>query len=70
MSDPIPVGARVAVDDLNGVVVQPTADELAYAATDYEEVGPQHGHVLVRFDGDEDWDRAWYASDEIQVVQP
>ncbi len=70
MSASFTVGTRVMVYDLPGVVVEPTADELAYAATDYEDVGPQHGHILVRFDGDEDWDRGWYAPDEIQVVQP
>lgn len=61
-------GTRVAVDDLHGVVVEPTADELAYAATEYEGVGPHLGHVLVQLDGDEDWDRAWYAPDEIRVL--
>lgn len=68
MTGPIPVGTRVAVDDLHGVVVQPTANELAYAATGYDDTGPTFGHVLVRFDGDEDWDRGWYAPDELRVL--
>lgn len=61
-------GTRVAVDDEHGVIVAPTTDELAYAATEYDGMGPQHGHVLVQFDGDEDWDRGWYAADEVRVL--
>ena len=70
MTDLIPVGTRVSADDLYGVVVQPTADELAYAATSYDDMGPAFGHVLVRFDGDEDWDRGWYSPDELRTETP
>lgn len=65
MTDFLP-GARVAADDEPGVIVEPSADELAYAATNYDDLGPQHGHLLVRFDGDEDWDRGWYHPDELR----
>lgn len=64
-----PPGTRVAVDDLDGVIVDPTPDELAYAATRYQAAGPHVGDVLVQFDGDEDWDRAWYHPDELRITE-
>lgn len=66
MTAPLRPGTRVVVEDMRGVVVKPTADELAYAATNYEDVGPQHDHVLIQFDGDPDWDRGWYAPHEVR----
>lgn len=63
-----PPGTRVVLDDIHGVVVTPTRDELAYAATAYDETGPQYGHVIVQLDGDEDWDRGWYHPDELRKL--
>lgn len=59
-------GTRVVDDGLYGVVVEPTVDEVAYAATEYEDVGPHHGHVRVRFD--DTGDRAWYGPEELRVT--
>lgn len=64
----IPPGSRVAVDDELGTVVEPTANEITYAKAEYDGSDWSPQHVLVRFDGDEDWDRGWYAPDEVRVL--
>ena len=64
----LPVGTRVAVDEQQGRIVQPTAEELAHAALEYDGTRWTLLHVLVQFDGDEDWDRGWYHPDELKVI--
>lgn len=59
-ADPLP-----PLDEI-GVVLEPTADDLAYfQAQEY----PPERSVLVRWNG-LDWDTAWYRPDELRVVEP
>ncbi len=66
MTAPLRPGTRVVVDDLRGVVVKPTAHEIAYARTEYDGERWTDAHVLVQLDGDPDWDRGWYAPHEVR----
>lgn len=60
------VGTRVTYDDedpanpeITGVIVEPTAEEIAYAATYSDPVGPDAGDVLVDWDDEPKPSRAW-----------
>lgn len=73
----LPVGTRVTYDDevdleqkpsdLVGVIAEPTADELEYAQTYGDPVGPEAGDVLVQWGSDE-WDRSWEDPRGLQVI--
>jgi hypothetical protein len=69
-------GTRVRWDDEDpanpervGTVMEPTEEELAYVATWSPTARRSvQGHVIVRWDGDEEWDRAWCDPDDLQEV--
>lgn len=74
LQPPLPPGTRVRwieedPDDVPGTVVAPTKEELAYvdtwASTAQADIVRK---VIVHWDGDEDWERAWHDPDELRVL--
>lgn len=68
-------GTRVCYEDEDpanpefvGTVVEPTTEELVHVKTYSDPVGPEHGDVLVAWDGDASWDRSWNAQRDLQVL--
>lgn len=70
----IPVGSRVTYDDEDpacpitiGVVTEPTDEELTHVKTYSDPHGPDHGDVLVKWDGHA-WDGSWERPEDLQVL--
>jgi hypothetical protein len=72
----IKVGTWVTYDDedpahpeIVGEVVEPTDEEIDYGATYEYPRGPEHGHVVVKWD-DDILSRSWEEVEDLQIIAP